>query len=132
MTYEGITNMESLIDFDKKSIESLPNTCKERIPEIAEDLVNGVQAEQMIPGANISYIAVRRLIVASNAVRYYTAIGRAPNTTNMRYAQVLTDFKVEWEAYEELRRAAPPSVPIINDRHEDRKVIKWSPILRIS
>ena len=30
LTYEGITNMESLIDFDKKSIESLPNTCKER------------------------------------------------------------------------------------------------------
>ena len=84
LTYEGITNMESLIDFDKMSIESLPNTCKERIPEIAEDLVNGVQAEQMIPGANISSICVRRLIVASNAVRYYTAIDRAPNTTNMR------------------------------------------------
>ena len=128
LTYEGITNMESLMDFDKKSIESLPKACKDRIPEITEDLVNGVEPEPMIPGANISSIAVRRLIVASNAAKYYSAIGRVPTTTNMRYTQVLTDFKVEWEAYEELRRSAPPIVPLIEDRHDDRKVIKWSPI----
>ena len=37
ITYEGITTYASLEDFDKKSIERLPSTCKELIPAILED-----------------------------------------------------------------------------------------------
>ena len=59
--YEGLTNYESLTDFDKKSIESLTSTCKEKIPAITEDLAAGISAEIEIAGANISSISIRRL-----------------------------------------------------------------------
>ena len=45
VTYEGITNFESLTDFDKTSIEYLPRTYKEKILAIAEDIPAGISAE---------------------------------------------------------------------------------------
>ena len=76
ITKEGITGWDSLIDFDKKSIERLPSICKEKIPEILADAANGINQEAEVPRANISSIAVRRLIVAVNASVYYSAISR--------------------------------------------------------
>ena len=38
ITYDGIVNFVSLADFDQKSIESLPTTCKDKIPAITDDL----------------------------------------------------------------------------------------------
>ena len=70
LTKEGITNFESLTDFDKKSMERLPATCKETIAQIARDRANNIPAENEVPGANISSISVRRLIVAMNAAEY--------------------------------------------------------------
>ena len=128
ITHEGITNFDSLADFDKKSIERLPQICKETIPAIEADVANAVEAEQVVNGANISSISVRRLITASNAVQYYQSINRVINPVNMHYNNVLLTFKIEWEAYTELRDTDAPKVPKINDRDAERKVIKWVPI----
>ena len=127
---EGITNLESLLDFDKKSIQLLPSVCKESVPEIVPPTPNpeSIQAEAAVPGANVSTIAVRRLIVAMQAAKYYTSIGRTLNTASMHYTNVLSDFKIEWDDYESLREQDEPTVPLINDRDNDRKVIKWVPI----
>ena len=46
----------------------------------------------------------------------------------MHYNNILSTFKIEWEAYSELRNADAPKVPKINDRDAKRKVIKWVPI----
>ena len=101
--YEGITNYESLKDFDKKAIQNLPSVCKETIPAIAEDENADVLAEPEVPGANISSISVQRLIVAMNAAKYYAAIGRGMTAQNMHYVNVLSNFKVEYEAYLNLK-----------------------------
>ena len=126
--YEGITNYESLKDFDKKAIQNLPSVCKETIPAIAEDENADVLAEPEVPGANISSISVQRLIVAMNAAKYYAAIGRGMTAQNMHYVNVLSNFKVEYEAYINLKEEDEPKVPKINDRDSDRKVIRWAPI----
>ena len=128
ITHEGITNYESLLDFDKKSIQKLPITCRSGIPAIIADDPNGIAAEAAVPGANINSISVCRLIVASNAAKYYTWIGRNMTLATMHYTNVLSDFKVEWEDYEKLREADEPAIPKINDREAERKVIKWVPI----
>ena len=94
---EGLTNFDSLTDFDKKSLERLPSVCKETIPAIAADLPNGIAAENKIPGANISSISVQRLIVAMHAAEYYTAINPSMTIANMHYANVLKNFKIEWD-----------------------------------
>ena len=128
ITYEGITSFTALLDFDKKSIERLPATCKESIPAIAEDRAAGIVAEPAVPGANISSIAVRRLIIAVAAAKYYTSIGREMDASNMHYTNVLSKFKIEWESYEELKDNDEPETPLINDKDADKKVIKWAPI----
>ena len=75
ITYEGITNYDSFVEFDKKSIASLPSTCNEKIPAIIEDIVNGVTIGVEISGENMFLISVPRLIVVSNTAKYFTSIG---------------------------------------------------------
>ncbi len=75
LTKEGITNFESLTDFNKKSMERLPATIKEPIDAIVADPQNNIAAENAVPGATLSSISVHRLIVAMNAAEYYTLIG---------------------------------------------------------
>ena len=128
LTHEGITTLDSLTDFDDKAIKLLPKVCKDGIDAIVADAPNGIAAEPAVNGANISSISVQRLIVAADAAHYYQAIGRTPTTTNMHYTNVLKDFKLEWEAFQAVKKEDFPKVPRINDRDGDRKVIRWVPI----
>ena len=102
VTHEGLTNYDTLKDFDKDSILHLPKVCKETIAAIPEDLANNINAEPEVSGANVNSISVQRLIVASNAARYYDSIQRTMDSANMHYNNVLVHFKVEWTAYESL------------------------------
>ena len=128
LTFEGITTYPSLEDFDKKAIQALPAICKVGIPAIAIDVAAGIAAEPAVPGANISSISVQRLIVAVNAAKYYSSIGRNMIATNMHYGNILAEFKIEWDAYVDLKDQTAPTPPAINDRDKDRTVIKWAPI----
>lgn len=125
---EGITGFETLVDFDKKSIQNLPSICKEAVAAVAEDASIGQPAEAQVPGANISKISTRRLIVAMQAAIYYTSIGRTMTQDSMQYTDVLTSFKLEWDDYESLKSQDDPTIPLVNDKDHDRKVIKWVPI----
>ena len=127
---EGLTGFDVLPDFDKKSIQLLPSVCKNAIPEVVADAATGQAAEPAIPGANISTISVRRMIVAVQAANYYTSIGRAMNSSSMHYTNVLSKFKLEWEDYESLKSQDDPTVPSVHDRDQDKKIIKWVPIFQ--
>ena len=63
MTYEGITRFYSLTDFDKKRIELLPTTFKEKISTISDDPAEVITAEPDVPGSNIYSIKICQLIV---------------------------------------------------------------------
>ena len=128
VTHEGITNYDSLKDFDNAAIKNLPKVCRETINAIPADAANNIQAEPVVPGANVSSISAQRLIVAANATRYYDSIGRTIDASNMHYNNVLSNFKIEWEAHEALQKEDDPSIPKINDRDNDRKIIRWAPI----
>ena len=127
---EGNTTFKSLEDFDRKAIQSLPSTCKETIPAIAADVAAGITAENEVPGANISSISVQRLIVAADALKYYSSISRDMTPVNMHYANILSTFKIEWDAYISLKKEDAPKAPAIRDQDNDRKVIKWAPIFQ--
>ena len=125
---EGITNLDSLRDFDHKSIKKLPDACSRAIAAIAEDVANGIAAEAAVPAANISSVSVNRLCIASDAAKYYHSIGRTLTLQKMHWNNVLATFKIEFEAYEKLREEDEPKVPRINDRDSERKIIRWAPI----
>ena len=59
ITHKGITDFDSLADFNNKTIERLPQICKEAIPAIEADNANHIEAEIAVSGANISSILVR-------------------------------------------------------------------------
>lgn len=126
--YEGITSFANLLDFDHKAIQGLPAICKEEIPAIAEDVANDIAAEPLVNGANVSTISVRRLCVAVDAAKYYSSIGRTLTVQKMHYTNVLSNFKVEYDAYLELKEEDEPKVPKINDRESEKKIIRWAPI----
>ena len=68
-------------------------------------------------------------IVACNATNYYIAVNRTPTLANLYYTNVLATFKVEFEAYEQLQKETAPMVLEIRDSDNERKVIKWTPIV---
>ena len=94
ITYEGITNFISLTDFDKKSIKSIPTTRKKKILFITDDPAAGITAESVVPGSNISLVAIHWLIVMIQSAKEYTSIDRMMNATNMHYSNLLSNFNI--------------------------------------
>ena len=43
----------------------------------------------------------------------------------MNYGNVFSIFNIDWDTYEELKKEDDPDVPVINDKENDHKVIKW-------
>ena len=128
VTHEGITSYDTLVYFDEAAIKNLPRVCKGYIDAIAADKSNNVQSEAAVPGANVSSVYVQRLIVATNAARYYDLIDRTMDASSMHYGNVLSTFKTEWEAYKSIMSEDDPKVPKIVDRDDDRRNFRWAPI----
>ena len=60
ITYEGITDFESLRYIDKDSIETLPRSYAKALTAVLEDILNGVDAEPDVVAGKISTISVHR------------------------------------------------------------------------
>ena len=58
LTHESLINFESLVDFDKKSLESLPTICAKTIPVIRADPANGITAKPIVLGAKVSSVTI--------------------------------------------------------------------------
>ena len=96
ITYEGLIKFLYFTYFHHNSIYSLSKSCSKNIDAIVDDATNGIAAKNAVLGTNISTISICRLVVAKNAVKYFTAIGRTPNVDNMHYVNVLGYFKTEY------------------------------------
>ena len=48
----------------------------------------------------------------------------------MHYTNVLYNFKIDYEVYVDLKDEDSLKSPSINDKENDRKVIKWAPIFQ--
>ena len=127
VTHEGITSYDTLVDFDKAAIKNVPRVCKGSIDVISVDMTNNLQSEAAVPGANVSSIYVQMLIVAANAARYYASIGRTIDASSMHYVNVLSTFKIEWEAYKAIMSEDDHNVPKIVEHDGDRRIIRWAP-----
>ena len=104
---------------------SLPTTRKKKIPVITYDSASGITDEPIVPCGNISLIMVCRLVVVFQAVKNYTWIGRTMNATNMYYINLLLNFNIEWDTYDELKKQDDPDVPLNNENDNYRRLIMW-------
>jgi hypothetical protein len=129
--YEGITSFTSLGDFDAESIKTMARNCRETIPAVAADADAGIAVDEPeVVGTTISTQSMIRLTVACNATKYYISVGRVPAVAMLHYNNVLSSFKLEYEAYEMLKKEDAPEVPSVKDTDQERKVIKWAPIFK--
>ena len=125
--YEGLTSFALFADFDDDSIKTMAKNCKETIPAVAEDIAAGIAAENEVPGVVVSTQSIVRLQLACKAVKYYISVSRTPTAPMLHYDNILTTFKIEYDAYEKLQKEDPPKVPVVSDSDNDRKIIKWAP-----
>ena len=65
-----------------------------------------------------------------NAAKYYCSISRAMYTQNLGHAIALTTLNIENEAYLSFKDNEQSKVPKINDRDNDRKILRWSHIFK--
>ena len=98
ITYEGITKFQSFVDFDRDSIESISKAYSKDIGAIVAYVPNRIAAGNAVPGTSISKISIRRLVVDTDIVKYYTTIVRTPAFDNMHYVNVLGEFKTDFGA----------------------------------
>ena len=75
-------------------------------------------------------MSVSSLVVAVNAATHCGSIPRFTNSNNMNHLIVLATFKVEHEVFISMKDEDDSNVPNINDRHNDRKIIRWVPIFK--
>ena len=127
---EGLIDMVSLMDFDKDSIEALPKACVRAIPAVEADPGNEIVAAQAVAAGNVSIASVQRLIVAADCARFYRDVGRTPTIARMNYANILVNFKTDFEAYTNLKRQDAPDIPLVNDKDREKKIIKWVPLFK--
>ena len=128
IAHEGLTSFQSLLDFDKKSIEALQKACKDTVPEIEADIENGVAGQAEITGVSIPSKCILRLIEACYAAHYYNSIGRTLNAQSLHYDNVLVHFRVERKALDAMKEdQVEPKVPMVNDKDGDRRIINWIP-----
>ena len=125
---EGLSDLNSLLDFDKESLEALPKACARALPAVEADPDNDVVAANAVPAGNVSIASVHRLIVAANAARFYRNVGRELTFPRMNYQNVLSRFKDDYEAYISLKKQDSPETPLVNDKDKDKKIIKWVPL----
>ena len=83
--------------------------------------MNKFVAETDVNRPKISTISVRRLVVAVNYAKFYDAVGSLMTPQSMHYGNVLSEFKVEWNAYRDLRTQDEPKVPKLNNKEQDKK-----------
>ena len=69
-----------------------------------------------------------RLCVASNAVRYFIAIGRDIDPSWFKWTPMLENFKDGWNAIKELKKMDKPPVPRLNAK--SYTPIKWAPAFK--
>ena len=97
---EGITDFDSLSDFDEESLKFLTKNCTQDIPKVTEDPGAGIEAEPAVKGTCISTVSTIRLLTACNAVKYFKLVFRTPSLNNMSYTNVLSKFQVDFDHYE--------------------------------
>ena len=89
---EGIDDPEELFDFSADNLYSLFESMKKPVVSV-DDKVDYTEAHPM----HISAKSKKRIIVAANATRCYTQVGRPITPANMSWRTV-ANFDMQWKA----------------------------------
>jgi hypothetical protein len=124
LAQEGITTVDSLVDFDKATIEQIAANLRRpagRIPDPNPGAAIGgtIATPPFVFGAK----SQQRLVHAANLVRFYTTVGRSITAVNLQWNPTLKNFSEQWKALEDKKKDDEPEVPKIN---KALPIIRWT------
>ena len=102
---EGIDDPEDLFDFSADDLYTLFESMKKPVGSV-DDKGDYTAAHPM----HISAKSKKRIIVAANAMRYYTKVGRSITPANMSW-RTLANFDMQWQALLKQEKQDDPEVP---------------------
>ena len=103
---EGIDNPGDLYEYSNCELESIFEGFKKQPGKV----VSG-EYEQAVP-LPLSAKSKKRIIIAAEAARFYTQVGRPLTPVNMNW-KTLANFKLQWDALKEFKSKDDPEVPNI-------------------
>ena len=120
LAQEGITTVADLEEFDDTEFDQIIRNLRNppRIPDPANPGVLIAQGPFVLSAKSL-----KRLKIASHAVRYYTSIDRDLTPGNMHYTNTLKNFELQWNSLCEKGDADQPDVPKIT---RNTKITRWS------
>ena len=124
LQHEGISSVDDLADFDKDSLQQVADNLRRpggRVPDPNPGAAPGatIPTPPFVFGAK----SQKRLLVASNLVRYYDTVGRTITAANMQWNTVMKNFEVQWKALKDRKDDEEPDVPMIS---KALPIIKWT------
>jgi hypothetical protein len=124
MRQEGIETVSDLADFDKDALQQLADNLRRpggRVPDPNPGAAPGatIPTPSFVFGAK----SQKRLLVATDLVKYYQTTGRDLTAPNIRWDPVIKNFEDQWKALKAKRDVDAPTVPKIT---KTLPVIKWT------
>jgi hypothetical protein len=121
---EGIETVDDLTDFDKESLLQVADNLRRpggRIPNLDPNAARGatIATPPFVFGAK----SQKRLLAASEIVKYYNTVGRAITSANIMWDPIIRNFSDQWKALLDRKTAEDPEVPKIS---KTLTVIKWT------
>jgi hypothetical protein len=125
MQAEGISNVQDLADFDKEFLQHLADNLRRpggRVPDPNPNAapVTTIPTPSFVFGAK----SQKRLLVATDLIKYFTATGRDYTATNLNGRM---NFEMQWKALKDKQKEHPPGTPKIS---KALPVIKWTESFR--
>ncbi len=124
MVIEGITTVDDLAEFDKDSLQQLADNLRRPGGRVPHPDINPPDGTTIpTPPFTFGIKSQKRLLVATDLVKYYDATGRALTAGNLQWNHVMKNFEVQWKALKAKKEEDPPDVPKIS---RALPVIKWT------
>src|SRR6056300_858215 len=118
---EGIEEVQDLLEFKKDDLTAVFENLRKPDKVLQDEKLVAVEPFK------VSAKSQKRLIIASNAVRYYAIVGRSPTPSNMHWA-VLSSFDEQWEALLKKWKKEDHEVPKLT---KGISFIKWLEAFKI-
>ena len=124
LAQEGITAVDDLADFEKESLQQLADNLRRpggRVPDPTPNAAEGatIPTPAFVFGAK----SQKRLLVATDLIKYYNMTGREISASNIRWNHVMKNFEIQWKALKSKKDEDLPEVPKIT---KALPIIKWT------
>ena len=122
LAVEGIATVYDLADFDKESLKAVADNLRRPAGRV-QDPDPGADPGATIPTPPFVFGAKshRRLLVATDLIKYYNEVGRVITPANIAWNHVMKNFEIQWKALKERQSDDPPDTP---------KITRALPVLR--